>query len=73
MIKTAIGASLPEDLFKEFIYRVQSGFPGGKTGLIKESLRGFFEANPLDAEQKKEMDAMKVTGEGKKMMWNIDK
>ena len=53
-MKTAIGASLPEDLYKEFIYRTES-FPGGKTGLIKESLRAYFDVNPLTDEQKQEL------------------
>jgi len=56
MIKsTAIGASLPENLFIEFNVRADEGFPGGKTGLIKESLRMFFEANPLNDIQKAEI------------------
>lgn len=53
-MKTAIGASLPSDLFREFNLRVE-GFPGGKTGLIKECLRAFFDANPLTEEQKRRL------------------
>lgn len=49
---TAIGASLPENLFNEFRFRTWVGFPGGKTGLIKEALRMYFEANPLNEDSK---------------------
>lgn len=55
-MKTAIGASLPADLFVEFTYRSDS-FPGAKTGLIKESLRAYFASNPLSEEQKVELQA----------------
>jgi len=55
MPKTAIGASLPLALFVEFQVRIDSHFPGGKTGLIKEALRAYFEANPLSTEQKLEV------------------
>lgn len=54
MKKTAVGASLPTDLFQEFELRAV-GFPGGKTGLLKESLRAYFEANRLTDEQAKEL------------------
>lgn len=56
-MKTAIGASLPSNLFLEFILRADAGFPGGKTGLIKEALRAYFDANPLNAEQRAELEA----------------
>lgn len=46
-MKTFIGASLPLDLYPEFVFRTDCGFPGGKTGLIKEALRFYFAANPL--------------------------
>ena len=46
-MKTFIGASLPLDLYPEFVFRTERGFPGGKTGLIKEALRFYFAANPL--------------------------
>lgn len=46
-MKTAIGASLPEDLYLEFVFRTERGFPGGKTGLIKEALRMYFAAHLL--------------------------
>lgn len=49
-MKTAIGASLPEDLYQEFILRAKD-FPGGKTGLIKEALRAYFSTAPAPAEQ----------------------
>lgn len=55
-MKTAIGASLPEDLFREFNLRTE-GFPGGKTGLIKECLRSYFDANPLTEEQRARLAA----------------
>lgn len=45
-MKTGIGASLPADLFAEFNRRAV-GFPGGKTGLIKEALRSYFASTPL--------------------------
>lgn len=45
-MKTAIGASLPEDLFEDFCHRALS-FPKGKSGLIKEALREYFRANPF--------------------------
>ncbi len=54
MTKQAIGASLPALLFKEFIIRSRS-FPGAKTGLIKESLRFYFEAHPLTPEEREAM------------------
>lgn len=63
-MKTAIGASLPEDLFKEFVFRADS-FPGGKTGLIKESLRAYIEANPLTEEQRAWLKDYEVTKEKK--------
>lgn len=56
-MKTAIGASLPSNVYLEFVLRADSGFPGGKTGLIKEALRAYFEANPLSSEQKAELEA----------------
>ena len=46
-MKTFIGAALPVDLYTEFLFRTERGFPGGKTGLIKESLRVYFSLNPL--------------------------
>ncbi len=57
MLKTAIGASLPSNVYLEFVLRADAGFPGGKTGLIKEALRAYFEANPLTLEQKAELEA----------------
>ncbi len=54
-MKTAIGASLPVQDYVEFVFRADGGFPGGKTGLIKEALRAYFEANPLSIEQALEL------------------
>ncbi len=58
-MKTAIGASLPVDLFLEFTVRTNS-FPGGKTGLQKEALRAYFEANPLTELQVAELAELKA-------------
>jgi len=55
-MKTAIGAALPKDMFSEFKIRTV-GFPGGKTGLIKEALRAYFAANPLTEDQKVKLEA----------------
>ncbi len=49
-MKTAIGASLPELLFKEFVVRSEF-FPGGKSGLIKEALRAWFESHPMSPDE----------------------
>lgn len=62
-MKTFIGASLPLDLHPEFVFRAERGFPGGKTGLIKESLRAYFAANPLTgAELEKFDEFLKASG-----------
>ncbi len=50
-MKIPIGASLPEELGKIFTVRAEF-FPGGKSGLIKESLRLYFEHNPLTTDEK---------------------
>ncbi len=55
MQKNAIGASLPDDLFVEFNVRAE-GFPGGKSALIRDSLRSYFEQNPLSKEQGKMLE-----------------
>ncbi len=55
--KNAIGASLPNGLYQEFIVRSE-GFPGGKSALIRESLRVFFEAHPMSDEQKSMLEKM---------------
>lgn len=49
-MKTAIGASLPALLFREFIIRSES-FPGGKSAMIREALRSYFSSVPLTPEQ----------------------
>lgn len=56
-MRTAIGAALPTDLYLEFILRDEDGFPGGKTGLVKEALRAYFAANPLSTEQSEVLKA----------------
>lgn len=58
-MKTSIGASLPKDLYLEFQARSQ-GFPGGKSALIRESLRTFFSASPMSEEQKKILSGLTV-------------
>lgn len=60
--KNAIGASLPEDLYQEFNVRA-SGFPGGKSALIRDALRLYFENNPLSDEQKKSLEKEKELAE----------
>lgn len=45
-MKNFIGAVLPEELHEQWTLRV-AGFPGGKTGLIKEALRFYFDNVPL--------------------------
>lgn len=57
-MKTFIGARLPTPLHLEFTLRADSGFPGGKTGLIKEALRAYFEANPLIGYQLEELASL---------------
>lgn len=50
-MKNGIGASLPDDLWNWF-NEVGPMFPGGKSGLIKESLRAYKDANPNLAKKK---------------------
>lgn len=40
-MKNFIGAVLPDDLHEEWTLRTQ-GFPGGKSGLIREMVRFYF-------------------------------
>lgn len=47
-MKNGIGASLPDPEFAEFVRRADA-FPGGKSGLIKEALREYFEAHPVSS------------------------
>ncbi len=56
-MRTAIGASLPIDLYLEFVFRDELGFPGGKTGLMKEALRNYFATTPLSEAHASELKA----------------
>lgn len=67
---TQIGAQLPEELYKEFLFRAKK-FPKGKSGLIREALKNYFEQNPLTDEEKTQLSTMVITTEGKGRMWNI--
>lgn len=69
-----IGAVLPPDLFKEFMCRVKLlGFPGGKTGLMKDSLRLYFEQNPLTPEQRQILESFELTSADNVDAWSIKK
>ena len=49
-MKNGIGCSLPNDLFEEFEARGPK-HPGGKSGLIKDALREYFEKHPQKKEE----------------------
>ncbi len=51
-MKNGIGASLPDALFEEFERRGPQ-HPGGKSGLIKDSLREYFAKHPEVKEEAK--------------------
>ncbi len=55
--KNAIGASLPNGIYQEFTVRAE-GFPGGKSALIRDALRSYFEANPMSEEQRSMLKKM---------------
>lgn len=46
-MKNGIGCSLPNDLFEEFEARGPKHV-GGKSGLIKDALREYFEKYPVE-------------------------
>lgn len=50
-MKNAIGASLPDELYEEFLRRAETT-PKGKSGLIKKALKFYFDAHPEGSESK---------------------
>ncbi len=55
--KNAIGASLPKDLYQEFVVRSNS-FPGGKSALIRDALRSYFEVNKMSDHDKEQLQKL---------------
>lgn len=58
-MSTTVAAVLTPDVHQEFLVRI-NGFPGGRTGLIKDALRFYFENHPMSDEQKNLLEELKA-------------